>query len=313
MELRKLGSTGLKVSVVGIGCNNFGGRCDENLTKEIVYSALDSGINFFDTADVYGQQGLSEEYLGKAVAGKRKDLVIATKFGMQMDKDGRKKGGSRRYIIQAVEDSLKRLNTDYIDLYQQHFPDDETQIEETLCALDDLVHQGKVRYLGCSNFSGWQISDADWTARNRGLNRFITAQNLYSLIDRSIEKEVIPACQQYGLGLLPYFPLASGLLTGKYIRGSEPPKGTRLASWGERAKSALSDNNFDIVEKLTSFAAKKDHSLLDLAMSWLASLPQISSVIAGATSKEQVQQNAAAASWRLTDEDMNEVHIISSP
>ena len=313
MELRKLGSTGLKVSVVGIGCNNFGGRCDENLTKEIVYSALDSGINFFDTADVYGQQGLSEEYLGKAVAGKRKDLVIATKFGMQMDKDGRKKGGSRRYIIQAVEDSLKRLNTDYIDLYQQHFPDDETQIEETLCALDDLVHQGKVRYLGCSNFSGWQISDADWTARNRGLNRFITAQNLYSLIDRSIEKEVIPACQQYGLGVLPYFPLASGLLTGKYIRGSEPPKGTRLASWGERAKSALSDNNFDIVEKLTSFAAKKNHSLLDLAMSWLASLPQISSVIAGATSKKQVQQNAAAASWRLTDEDMNEVHIISSP
>ena len=313
MELRKLGSTGLKVSVVGIGCNNFGGRCDENLTKEIVYSALDSGINFFDTADVYGQQGLSEEYLGKAVAGKRKDLVIATKFGMQMDKDGRKKGGSRRYIIQAVEDSLKRLNTDYIDLYQQHFPDDETQIEETLCALDDLVHQGKVRYLGCSNFSGWQISDADWTARNRGLNRFITAQNLYSLIDRSIEKEVIPACQQYGLGLLPYFPLASGLLTGKYIRGSEPPKGTRLASWGERAKSALSDNNFDIVEKLTSFAAKKDHSLLDLAMSWLASLPQISSVIAGATSKEQVQQNAAAASWRLTDEEMKEVNIITSP
>ena len=313
MELRKLGSTGLKVSVVGIGCNNFGGRCDENLTKEIVYSALDSGINFFDTADVYGQQGLSEEYLGKAVAGKRKDLVIATKFGMQMDKDGRKKGGSRRYIIQAVEDSLKRLNTDYIDLYQQHFPDDETQIEETLCALDDLVHQGKVRYLGCSNFSGWQISDADWTARNRGLNRFITAQNLYSLIDRSIEKEVIPACQQYGLGVLPYFPLASGLLTGKYIRGSEPPKGTRLASWGERAKSALSDNNFDIVEKLTSFAAKKDHSLLDLAMSWLASLPQISSVIAGATSKEQVQQNAAAASWRLTDEEMKEVNIITSP
>ena len=313
MELRKLGSTGLKVSVVGIGCNNFGGRCDENLTKEIVYSALDSGINFFDTADVYGQQGLSEEYLGKAVAGKRKDLVIATKFGMQMDKDGRKKGGSRRYIIQAVEDSLKRLNTDYIDLYQQHFPDDETQIEETLCALDDLVHQGKVRYIGCSNFSGWQISDADWTARNRGLNRFITAQNLYSLIDRSIEKEVIPACQQYGLGLLPYFPLASGLLTGKYIRGSEPPKGTRLASWGERAKSALSDNNFDIVEKLTSFASKKDHSLLDLAMSWLASLPQISSVIAGATSKEQVQQNAAAASWRLTDEEMKEVNIITSP
>ena len=312
MELRKLGSSGLKISVVGIGCNNFGGRCDQKVTKEIVHTALDFGINFFDTADVYGQRGLSEEYLGKAIAGKREDLVIATKFGMQMDSEGRKKGGSRRYVIQAVDDSLRRLNTDYIDLYQQHFPDDETQIEETLCTLDDLVNQGKIRYLGCSNFSGWQISDADWTARDRCLNRFVTAQNLYSLLDRGVEKEVIPACQRYGLGILPYFPLASGLLTGKYMRGKEPPQGTRLASWGDRAKSALSDNNFDVLEKLSSFAEEKSHSLLELAMSWLASQPQISSVIAGATSPKQVQQNAQAASWRLSDEEREEVSRISN-
>ena len=312
MELRKLGSSGLKTSIVGIGCNNFGSRCDENVTKEIVHTALDCGINFFDTADVYGQRGLSEKYLGKAIAGKREDLVIATKFGMQMDSEGRKKGGSRRYIIQALEDSLKRLNTDYIDLYQQHFPDDETQIEETLSTLDDLVHQGKIRYLGCSNFSGWQISDADWTARDRYFNRFVTAQNLYSLLDRGVEKEVIPACQRYGLGILPYFPLASGLLSGKYIRGKEPPQGTRLASWGDRAKSALSDHNFDVLEKLSSFVEEKGHSLLELAMSWLASQPQISSVIAGATSPKQVQQNAQAAGWRLSDEEMEEVSRISN-
>ncbi|MBC80885.1 MAG: aldo/keto reductase [Gammaproteobacteria bacterium] len=312
MEFKNLGSTGLKVSSVGIGCNNFGRRCNLELTNEVVNAALDCGINFFDTADVYGPRGLSEEYLGKAIAGKRDDLVIATKFGMTMDDSGFKKGASRRYIMQTVEDSLRRLNTDYIDLYQQHFPDPQTPIEETLRALDDLVHQGKVRYLGCSNFSGWQVSDADWTARDLNLNRFVTAQNLYSLIDRSIEKEVMPACEQYGLGILPYFPLASGLLTGKYTRGSEPPEGSRLSSWGDRKKSALSDDNFDLVEKLTSFAEERGHSILDLAMSWLASMPSIPSVIAGATSKAQVQQNAEAASWQLTMEEMREVNEISA-
>jgi aryl-alcohol dehydrogenase-like predicted oxidoreductase len=312
MEFKNLGSTGLKVSSVGIGCNNFGRRCNLELTNEVVNAALDCGINFFDTADVYGPRGLSEEYLGKAIAGKRDDLVIATKFGMTMDDSGFKKGASRRYIMQTVEDSLRRLNTDYIDLYQQHFPDPQTPIEETLRALDDLVHQGKVRYLGCSNFSGWQVSDADWTARDLNLNRFVTAQNLYSLIDRSIEKEVMPACEQYGLGILPYFPLASGLLTGKYTRGSEPPEGSRLSSWGDRKKSALSDDNFDLIEKLTSFAEERGHSILDLAMSWLASMPSIPSVIAGATSKAQVQQNAEAASWQLTMEEMREVNEISA-
>ena len=312
MEFKNLGSTGLKVSSVGIGCNNFGRRCNLELTNEVVNAALDCGINFFDTADVYGPRGLSEEYLGKAIAGKRDNLVIATKFGMTMDDSGFKKGASRRYIMQAVEDSLRRLNTDYIDLYQQHFSDPQTPIEETLRALDDLVHQGKVRYLGCSNFSGWQVSDADWTARDLNLNRFVTAQNLYSLIDRSIEKEVMPACEQYGLGILPYFPLASGLLTGKYTRGSEPPEGSRLSSWGDRKKSALSDDNFDLVEKLTSFAEERGHSILDLAMSWLATMPSIPSVIAGATSKAQVQQNSEAASWQLTMEEMREVNEISA-
>lgn len=221
------------------------------------------------------------------------------------------RGASRRYIMQAVEDSLRRLNTDYIDLYQQHVPDKNTPIEETLRTLDDLVRSGKVRYLGSSNFSGWQIADADWTAKQHGLNGFVTAQNLYSLIDRSLEQEVVPACQQFGLGILPFFPLASGLLTGKYKRGSEPPEGTRLAAWGDRARSALSDDNFDLVDKLTAFAEERNHSILELAMSWLASMPHISSVIAGAMSKEQVQQNAAAIGWQLTADEMHQVNELS--
>jgi aryl-alcohol dehydrogenase-like predicted oxidoreductase len=311
MEYRNLGKSGLKVSLVGIGCNNFGGRCDPAQTNEVVHAAIDCGINFFDTADMYGPKGLSEEYLGKAIAGKRDELIIATKFANPMGEGDLMRGASRRYIVKAVEDSLRRLNTDYIDLYQQHVPDKNTPIEETLRALDDLVRAGKVRYLGNSNFSGWQISDADWTAKHHGLNSFVTAQNLYSLIDRSLEQEVVPACQEFGLGILPFFPLASGLLTGKYKRGSEPPEGTRLAAWGNFAKSALSDENFDVVDKLTAFAEEHGHSLLELAMSWLASMPHISSVIAGATSKEQVQQNAAAITWQLSADEMNQVNELS--
>lgn len=311
MEYRNLGKSGLKVSLVGIGCNNFGGRCDAAKTKEVVNTALDCDINFFDTADMYGPRGLSEEYLGKAIAGKRDELIIATKFANPMGEGDLMRGASRRYIMQAVEASLRRLNTDYIDLYQQHAPDKNTPIEETLRALDDLVRSGKVRYLGNSNFSGWQIADADWTAKQHRLNGFVTAQNLYSLIDRSLEQEVVPACQQFGLGILPFFPLASGLLTGKYKRGSEPPEGTRLASWGDRAKSALSDENFDLVDRLTGFAEERGHSILELAMSWLASMPHISSVIAGATSKEQVQQNAAAISWQLSADEMHQVNELS--
>ncbi|MDA0788467.1 MAG: aldo/keto reductase [Proteobacteria bacterium] len=311
MEFRNLGTSGLKVSVVGVGCNNFGRRCDAATTADIVAASMDCGINFFDTADMYGPRGLSEEYLGKAISGHRHDLVIATKFANAMGEGQLERGASRRYIMSAVEDSLRRLNTDYIDLYQQHVPDASTPIEETLRALDDLVRDGKVRYLGNSNFSGWQIADAHWTSRHLGLNRFVTAQNLYSLMDRRAEQEVLPACQQFGLGLLPYFPLASGLLTGKYSRGEPPPQGTRLEAWGARAQAALSDANFDIVEGLTRFAEARGHTVLDLAMSWLATMPYISSVIAGATSPAQIRQNAQAASWRLTPDEMAEVADIS--
>lgn len=311
MEYRNLGNTGLKVSVVGIGCNNFGRRCDEAATKDVVNAAMDHGVNFFDTADMYGA-GQSEEFLGKAIRGMdRSQVIIATKFGNPMGEGDLHRGASRRYIMNAVDASLKRLGTDYIDLYQQHVPDPSTPIEETLRALDDLVRAGKVRYLGNSNFSGFQLADAEWTARHHGLNAFATAQNLYSLLDRRIERDVVPACQHYGLGILPYFPLASGMLTGKYKRGAEPPAGTRLAMWGARAQAAMSDDNFDVVEKLDAFARDRGHTILELAMSWLATMPHISSVIAGATSPEQVAQNAAAASWRLTAEEMAEVSGIS--
>lgn len=311
MEYRNLGSTGLKVSVVGIGCNNFGMRIDADAADDVVSAALDHGINFFDTADVYGR-GHSEEFLGKAIKGKdRSQVVIATKFASPMGEGALMQGASRRHIFNAVDESLRRLGTDYIDLYQQHRPDPDTPIEETLRALDDLVRMGKVRYLGNSNFTGWQVADAAWAARHYGLNGFATAQNLYSLLDRRIEREVVPACRQFGLGVLPYFPLASGMLTGKYKRGEEPPEGTRLALWGDRARAALSDQNFDIVDKLTGFAEQRGHTILELAMSWLATMPHISSVIAGATSPAQVQQNAEAASWRLTDEEMAEVAELS--
>lgn len=311
MEYRNLGPTGLKVSVVGIGCNNFGRRCDEATTRDVVEAALDNGINFFDTADVYGM-GQSEEFLGKAIKNKdRGQVILATKFASPMGEGGLNSGASRRYIINAVDASLRRLGTDYIDLYQQHRPDTSTPIEETLRALDDLVRAGKVRYIGNSNFSGWQVADAQWTAKHNGLTPFVTAQNLYSLMDRRIEQEVVPACQQYGLGILPYFPLASGMLTGKYQRGAEPAQGTRLAMWGERGKAALSDRNFDTVEKLDNFAKQNGHTVLELAFSWLASMPHISSVIAGATSPAQVKQNAEAAGWRLTPEQMVEVAELS--
>lgn len=311
MEYRNLGTTGLKVSLVGIGCNNFGRRCDAITTKAVVEAALDNGINFFDTADIYGS-GQSESFLGEAIKGMdRSKIIIATKFANPMGEGDMMRGASRRYIMNAVDASLTRLGTDYIDLYQQHVPDATTPIEETLRTLDDLVRAGKVRYLGNSNFSGWQIADADWTAKHFGLNRFATAQNLYSLLDRRLEKDVVPACQHYGLGILPYFPLASGMLTGKYQRGNQPPQGTRLAMWGDRAKAAMSDANFDVVERLDQFARDRGHTILELAMSWLGTMPHISSVIAGATSEAQVAQNAQAANWRLSDDEMAEVATLS--
>jgi aryl-alcohol dehydrogenase-like predicted oxidoreductase len=307
MEYRRLGTSGLKVSVVGLGCNNFGMRIDADRTREVVRAALDAGINFFDTANVYGATK-SEEFLGQALEGvDRESVIIATKFAMPLGPGQR--GASRRHIMSAVEGSLRRLNTDYIDLYQQHAPDPETPIEETLRALDDLVRSGKVRYLGNSNFTGWQLADADWTARSCGLNRFVSAQNLYNLIDRRVEREVLPACARFGLGLLPYFPLASGLLTGKYERGQPAPENTRLA--GERGKQALTDRNFDVVEKLDNFARERGRTLLDLAVSWLVCNRHVGSVIAGATRTEQVAANVAAADWQLSGDDLSQINDLT--
>ena len=232
MEQRRLGRSGLKVSEVGIGCNNFGGRCDKAATQAVVDAAIDRGVTLFDTADVYGNQQ-SETLLGQALGGRRNQVVIATKFAMPMGQTVHDRGGSRRYIMSAVEASLRRLGTDYIDLYQMHAPDPETPIDETLGALDDVVRQGKVRYIGCSNFSGWQIADADWTARVANGARFVSAQNHYSLLERGIEAEVLGSCDRFGLGMLPFFPLASGMLTGKYHRNEPPPQGTRLLPSGD--------------------------------------------------------------------------------
>jgi len=304
VEQRRLGNSGLYVSEVGIGCNNFGGRIDAAATRAVVDAALDQGINFFDTADVYGGQQ-SESLLGEALGGRRPDVVIATKFAMATGPTPQDRGGSRRYVRRAVEASLRRLGTDYIDLYQMHQPDPATPIEETLSVLDDLVREGKVRYVGHSNFAGWQIADADWTARSRGWTPFVTAQNHYSLLERAVRHEVLPACERFGLGMLPYFPLASGLLTGKYARAGEPPAGTRLALAEGLARRTLTERNFDRVEALTAFAEARGRSLVELAFCWLLSQDVISSVIAGATSPEQVAANAAAASdWRLDADDM---------
>lgn len=306
MQLRRLGNSGLKVSAVGLGCNNFGMRIDQAQTQAVVDAALDAGITFFDTADIYGGT-LSEEFLGKALGKRRKDVVLATKFGMAVQGDEARKGGSRRWIMQAVEDSLRRLGTDWIDLYQFHTPDPETPVEETLRALDDLVRQGKVRYLGNSNFSGWQIADADWIARTGHLNRFVSAQNELSLLNRQSLDEVLPACERFGLGFLPYFPLASGLLSGKYRRGEPPPPDTRLAAWAGRGQRALTDENFDKVEALEAWAKARGRTILELAFAWLLAQPAVSSVIAGATRPDQVAANVASADWTLAPEDVAEV------
>jgi aryl-alcohol dehydrogenase-like predicted oxidoreductase len=311
MEYRRLGDSGLKVSAVGIGCNNFGMRIDQPATDAVVGAALDAGINFFDTADVYGGSQ-SEVMLGKALNGKRDEVVIATKFASPMGQRHDQRGGSRRYVMQAVEASLKRLGTDYIDLYQMHRPDPDTPIEETLSALDDLVRDGKVRYLGNSNFSGWQIADADWISKSKGQERFVSAQNLYSLLERGSGREVLPACERFGLGFLPFFPLASGLLTGKYKKGEAPPEGTRLAAWGRRGQDALNDKNFGKLERLSGWAEERGKSLLELAFAWLLGQPVVSSVIAGATRPEQVQANAAAANWALSPQEVEEVTALVS-
>jgi aryl-alcohol dehydrogenase-like predicted oxidoreductase len=306
MQYRRLGNSGLKVSEVGLGCNNFGMLIDEAKTTAVVEAALEAGITFFDTADVYGGTK-SEVMLGKALGARRHDVVLATKVGIPLGAGPYFGGGSRRYIVRAVEASLTRLGADHVDLLQMHRFDDETPLDETLRALDDLISAGKVRYIGNSNYAGWQIADADWMARGGQFARFVSAQNNYSLLERSVAHEVLPACERFGLGFLPFFPLASGLLTGKYRRGAPPPEGTRLAAWGARGAQALSDRNFDRVEALEGWARERNRGLLDLAFAWLLGQPVVSSVIAGATSPEQVSANAATAEWRLTPEEVAEV------
>jgi aryl-alcohol dehydrogenase-like predicted oxidoreductase len=307
MNRRSLGKSGLQVSTVGLGCNNFGGRIDLDATRKVVHKALDLGITLFDTADIYGDDGGSEDCLGQILGDRRKDIVLATKFGMEFGKTGVMKGASRRYIMSAVEDSLRRLKTDWIDLYQLHAPDPLTPMEETLRSLDDLVCQGKVRYIGCSNLPAWQVVEAQWIARQQALESFISCQDEYSLVRRDLESELQPAMQRYGLGLLPFFPLASGLLTGKYKRNAPPPEGTRFATTQRLADRYATAANWAIVEGLADFCAKRGQSLLELAFSWLLARPPVASVIAGATKPEQLEQNVKAADWALTPEDLAEI------
>jgi aryl-alcohol dehydrogenase-like predicted oxidoreductase len=303
MRYRPLGSSGLLVSVVGLGCNNFGSRVDLAGTRAVVEAALDIGITFFDTADTYGNKGGSETLLGHVLRGRREDVLLATKFGNDMagaygpDYNAR---ASRRYIRKAIEGSLRRLQTEYIDLYQMNSTDVFTPVEETLEALDELVREGKVRYVGSCNLDAWQVADAEWTARASGTTRFISTQNHYNLLERLVEAELVPATQKYGIGVLPYYPLANGILTGKYRREELPPPGTRLAG----RQDVLTDDLFDRLEDLETFARERGRSLLDVAVGGLAGQPGVCSVIAGATSAEQVRANAAAGEWQPRPDDL---------
>jgi aryl-alcohol dehydrogenase-like predicted oxidoreductase len=304
LEYRNLGNSGLKVSVVGLGCNNFGMKCDLEQTRAVVYRALDEGVTLLDTADIYGNRGGSEDLLGKVLGNRRRDVVLASKFGMAMGDGPYLTGASRRYIFSAVEASLRRLGTDYLDLYQLHQPDPETPQHETLDALTDLVRVGKVRYIGSSNFAGWQAAEAEWISRTHNLARYVSAQNQYNLLDRRIERDLVAPCLKYGVGILPYFPLASGFLTGKYRRGAEAPKGTRLALMQRMADQVMTEVNFAVLEKLEEFARAREHTILELAVGWLASQPAVSSVISGATTPEQVTANVKAVGWKLSADDL---------
>jgi aryl-alcohol dehydrogenase-like predicted oxidoreductase len=305
MELRSILS--LRVSVVGLGCNNFGMRIDAAATDRVVGAALDAGINFFDTADIYGATK-SEEFLGRALTRRRDRAIIATKFGMAVDEQ--RKGARPEYVRRAAEDSLKRLGTDRIDLYQLHQPDPEVPIADTLGALDELVKAGKVKEIGCSNFSAEQLDEA-WRATAPGAARFVSVQNEYSLLHREPERTVLPACERLEMAFLPYFPLASGLLTGKYEPGKAAPNDSRLSlSWTARFTT---EENVRIAEALKAFAAARGHTLLELAISWLAARPRVASVIAGATSPEQVRANAAAMNLPLTREELAEIDRLAAP
>ena len=311
MKQRGVGRTGVKVSVLGLGCNNFGLRMPVEDAQAVIEKALDAGITFFDTADVYGKRGGSETALGRYLGSRSKDVFIASKFGNPMDEAGTLKGGSRRYVMQAVEASLKRLKRDWIDLYQMHRPDPTVPIEETLRALDDCVKQGKLRFIGFSQLAGWELAHRHWTAHHNGLSPVTAVEIEYSLLNRDPERELIPAMREYGVGLLPFYPLASGFLTGKYKRGAAMPEGARLTLGQSYSELFMTGHNWDVLERLEAFCAARGHSLLDLALSWLAAQPVMLSVIAGATRAEQVASNAKAIEWALSAEELAEIDDIT--
>ncbi|MCY4608523.1 MAG: aldo/keto reductase [bacterium] len=314
MEQRTFGHSGLQVSLAGMGCNTLGWWVGEDQGTRVVHAALDSGVGLFDTADMY-DDGTSESILGKALAGRRQDVAIVSKFGLKTASDQRDiPRGSRDYIIRSCEGSLRRLATDYIDLYLHHEPDPLTPVAETLDALDRLIDQGKIRYYGCSNYKGWQIADAAWQADTLCVPRFIAAQNEWSLLARETETEVVPAARRFGLGIMPYFPLAMGFLTGKYTAGGKPPESSRLASGQERHSTLLSEANFERLDRLGAYAAERGKSLLELAIGWLASHDTVTTVICGATREDQVRANAAAAgAWNMTAGEVDEIAAIVGP
>ncbi|MBI4268030.1 MAG: aldo/keto reductase [Chloroflexi bacterium] len=310
MAYRKLGNSGLKVSEVGLGSNNFGWRDDEATSITVINQAIDNGINFIDTADIYGR-GQSEDFVGKAVKDKRSRVIIATKFANPMGDGPNDRGGSRQYIFKAVDASLRRLQTDYIDLYQMHIADASTPIEETLRALDDLVHAGKVRYIGCSNFAAWQLCEALWTSRVHNLEPFVTVQPRYNLLDRGIERELVPCCQAYNVGVIPYTPLAGGFLTGKYRQGQEPPAGVRFSRRDPNYDRIVNSFNWQKLAKLEAFATGHGHTIGELAIAWLLAKPWTSTVIAGARNLEQITANVTAGQWKLTPDEVTEVDAIA--
>jgi len=310
MEYRNLGNSELNVSILSLGCLNFGMFCDQETTTEIINTAIDLGVNCIDTAALYGgPKGHCETLVGKAIEGQRDKVILATKFGADSNArgSGLKGGGKRDYIVTSVEESLTRLNIDYIDLYQMHFPDHETPIDETLRALDDLVTSGKVRYIGSSNFASWQISEAAWTSITNELSNFVSLQTRYSILNRDMEKEIVPACEKHNISILPFFPLESGLLTGKVKRDEDPPPGTRLAIWGGAFRS---DWKFDVMEKITEFGQSIDRNILEMSLSWAANQNQIGSVLVGATKSEQLIQNINAISWKMSPEEMDSINNI---
>jgi aryl-alcohol dehydrogenase-like predicted oxidoreductase len=305
MDMRALGASGIAASAIGLGGNNFGGRIGLDGSRRVIHAALDRGITFFDTADVYGERGGSEEILGKVLGPRRRDVVIATKFGMAMGEG--LQGASSHYVARALDASLRRLGTDYVDLYQIHYPDPATPIDETLSALDAIVRQGKARAIGCSNFAIFQLVDASRTSNSHGLARFASCQSEYSLLNREAEQEILPIVAAYGMSLLPYYPLAGGFLTGKYRRDSAMPEGARLSANKRQAERTMTERNWRLVEKLSAFAAARGRTLGELAIAWLLTRPVVASVIAGATTPEQVEANVRAAGWTLSSDELDAI------